>query len=372
MTTVALSDFCDFSQGGKQGLSGKHFVDSGYPAYGAGGLNGYLPESEFHRDAVVLSAIGARCGKCFLATGEWASLANTQLIFPDPARADVRFLWYQLNDEGRWPRHGVAQPFIRPSDVKSHLVALPPLDEQRRIAAILDKADAVRQKRKRAIALLDSLTQSIFDEYFGDTLVNDRAWPSGPVLSDVADVGSGITKGRPERGAPTSPVPYLAVLNVQDKRLDLSQVKQIEATEAEVARYRLLPGDLLLTEGGDPDKLGRGTLWRGELPVAIHQNHVFRVRFGEAVAPLFANWLIGGARGKAYFLRAAKQTTGIASINKTQLSSFPMLLPPMSVQLAFQRAAEAVERQRRLVEAAASAEAALFFSFQHRAFSGQL
>jgi type I restriction enzyme S subunit len=168
VNTAELQDFCKFVQGGRHKLSGKHFVETGFPAYGAGGLNGYLPEAEFNRDGVVLSAIGARCGKCFLAQGRWSSLANTQIILPDLKRADVRFLWYQLNDETRWPRHGLAQPFIRPSDVKAHRVVLPPLPEQRRISAILDKADALRRKRKRAIGLLDNLTHSMFLEMFGN------------------------------------------------------------------------------------------------------------------------------------------------------------------------------------------------------------
>ena len=85
---------------------------------------------------------------------------------------------------------------------------------------------------------------------------------------------SGITKGRKLNGQPVRTIPYLAVLNVQDRRLNLDVVKEIEATDAEIDRYRLQRDDLLLTEGGDPDKLGRGTLWNDESPECIHQNHV--------------------------------------------------------------------------------------------------
>ena len=96
--TPQLQEFCRIIQGGRSGLSGNDFVPEGVPAYGAGGLNGYLPTHEFDEPAVILSSIGARCGKCFYAEGKWASLANTQLIFPDTTKADVRFLWIQLND----------------------------------------------------------------------------------------------------------------------------------------------------------------------------------------------------------------------------------------------------------------------------------
>jgi type I restriction enzyme M protein len=157
---VALGDFCEIIQGGRQGFSGKHFVESGgYPAYGAGGLNGYLPDFEFKVPAVILSSIGARCGKCFLAEGKWASLANTQIIFPDPEKANVRFLWWQLNDEKRWPRSGTAQPYIKPSNVRSHLVVLPPLKIQERIVSELDELREEIGNHKEAIASLEQKIQ---------------------------------------------------------------------------------------------------------------------------------------------------------------------------------------------------------------------
>src|SRR5260370_20248201 len=129
---------------------------------------------------------------------------------------------------------------------------------------------------------------------------------------------SGNTKGRNINVSPVRTVPYLAVVNVQDRALDLRQLKTIAATEAEIQRYRLQKDDLLLTEGGDPDKLGRGTLWSGEIDECIHQNHIFRVRLTDSrFLPVFVNWVVGSERGKRYFLRSAKQTTGIASINLT-------------------------------------------------------
>jgi type I restriction enzyme S subunit len=268
---------------------------------------------------------------------------------------------------------GANLPRLSPKALAKFEIPLVPLDEQRRIAAILDKVDQIRQTRKKAIALLDSLTQSIFLEMFGDPVSNPMGWDESFVLSDVAEIGSGVTKGRPLRGKSTRSVPYLAVANVQDRALKLDVVKEIEATEDEIARYRLLKSDLLMTEGGDPDKLGRGTLWNEELPEAIHQNHIFRVRFKDrCINPLFANWQIGSQRGKSYFLLSAKQTTGIASINKTQLAKFPLFLPPHELQLEFERRAAIVVAKRAISEIHMKETNSLFASLQHRAFSGQL
>jgi type I restriction enzyme S subunit len=252
-------------------------------------------------------------------------------------------------------------------------IPLPPLEEQKRIAAILDQADELRRKRQRALDRLNQLGQAIFIEMFGDLIRNDKAWPNTGTLGDYADIASGITKGRDPKGRPTRPVPYLAVVNVQDKRLQLDVPKEIEATEDEILRYRLQSGDLLLTEGGDPDKLGRGTLWNSELPECIHQNHVFRVRLSsKQYTPTFLNWLVGSAYGKQYFLRAAKQTTGIASINMSQLKAFPMLLPPIDLQKDFSRKLDQLRAVTEVLHAGVRANESLFLSLQHRAFRGEL
>lgn len=268
---------------------------------------------------------------------------------------------------------GASYPAVSDRIILESPLAVPSILEQRRIAAILDQADALRAKRREALAQLDSLTQSIFIEMFGDPVSNTKGWPDSTKLGQVAQIVSGVTKGRNLTGKTTRTVPYLAVANVQDKSLSLSAVKVIEATEDEISRYRLELDDLLLTEGGDPDKLGRGTLWKNELPECIHQNHIFRVRLtSDKLTPLFLNWLVGSQRGKKFFLRSAKQTTGIASINMTQLRSFPLLLPPIELQRRFTKHAAALAEQQSSHVASLAALDALFASLQHRAFRGEL
>ena len=121
-------------------------------------------------------------------------------------------------------------------------------------------------------------------------------------------------------------VPYLRVANVQRGYLDLAEVKLIEAAAADIAELRLVPGDVLFNEGGDRDKLGRGWIWEGQLPECIHQNHVFRARLhSEELSGKLISWW-GNTFGKDYFLREGKQTTNLASINRTKLAAFPVPL----------------------------------------------
>jgi restriction endonuclease S subunit len=163
-------------------------------------------------------------------------------------------------------------------------------------------------------------------------LLGRENYPIVP-LEELCDLCSGITKGRKIDSTVTVEVPYVAVANVQDGSLKLDNVKTIEATPEEINRYRLLPGDLLLTEGGDPDKLGRGAIWNGEISSCIHQNHIFRARkASQHVDMEYLAHLVSSPYGKRYFLRQSKQTTGIASINMGQLKRFPVPLPPLEEQ----------------------------------------
>ncbi len=260
-----------------------------------------------------------------------------------------------------------------PTDLIQSLdVPLPPLAEQQRIAGILNQADAVRRKRQQALALTDQFLRATFLDLFGDPVTNPKRWPVAR-LDAVSNIQSGVTKGRNYNGHKTVAVPYMRVANVQDGHLVLDEIKEIEVLPDEVDRFRLLPGDVLLTEGGDFDKLGRGAVWRGEIATCIHQNHIFRVRLNpESMIPEFLSTLLGSSRGKRYFLSAAKQTTGIASINKTQLSAFPGLMPPLKLQERFRHIVRSHEKSVARFEQHACKLDHLFSTLVQRAFRGEL
>ncbi|WAC43952.1 restriction endonuclease subunit S [Pseudomonas sp. SL4(2022)] len=397
MTSVAfpakkIEDFCRTGSGGTPSRSKPEYFDGGaIPWVKSGELKTRfvssteesITDAAVEQSAVKLVPKGALLIAMYGATvGEVSELAmdattNQAIchIVPDPNLCDRGYLYQYLSaikPELLDRRVGGGQPNISQAIIKSLSVPLPPLPEQRRIAAILDKADALRAKRREAIVKLDQLLQSVFLEMFGDPVTNPKGWPETDFLGDVADICSGITKGR-RTTEETREIPYLAVANVQDRHLKLGSVKTICATDAEIGRYRLAVNDLLLTEGGDPDKLGRGALWDGSIAECIHQNHVFRVRVtSPAIDPVFLNWLVGSARGKRYFLSVSKQTTGIASINMTQLKKFPLLTPPIELQMQFAQAVSKIEVHQRELEKAEVTAHQLFQSLQQQAFAGQL
>ena len=170
---------------------------------------------------------------------------------------------------------------------------------------------------------------------FGDMLLNTLDWPEYR-LDYLAKIVSGITKGRKVKTNELYEVPYMAVSNVKDGYIDWTTVKTIKATRTEIDQYRLHSGDVLMTEGGDNDKLGRGAIIQ-EPPInCIHQNHIFRVRLNQdIVLPVFMEQYLQQHKAKRYFLRCAKQTTGIATINMKQLAALPVLVPPLALQQQF-------------------------------------
>jgi len=298
-------------------------------------------------------------------------------LTPNRDCIDPRYVSYFLNSSSARSQieaftNGVTRPKVRLGAFRLMWIPLPPLPEQKRIADILDKADAIRRKRQEAAKECDDFLTSAFNTLFGDPVENPNDWKE-TTLDDVAHLQSGVTKGRNFADQQTVAVPYMRVWNVQDGHLRLDDIKDITVLPNDVEKYALQEGDLLLTEGGDPDQLGRGAIWYAPIPVCIHQNHIFRVRCDQQVIiPEFLSALIGSPKGKRYFLKMAKQTTGIASINMTQLRKCPVFLPPLPLQQQFARVDRQFEKTRGTLNARFDMVDQLFNSLVQRAFKGQL
>jgi type I restriction enzyme S subunit len=208
-------------------------------------------------------------------------------------------------------------------------IAFPGTDEQAAIARVLDAVDAAIERVRETLNKAESLDHSLLHE----VLEKKPARQFRARVSDVADVGSGVTLGKDVTGYKHVELPYLRVANVQDGHLDLSTIKTVKVRCDEVKRYQLEPGDVLMTEGGDLDKLGRGTLWEGQIPLCLHQNHIFRIRTDRAkLDSRYFAFVVESDIAKRYFIRVAKRTTNLASTNKTQVRAFQFPLPPLNEQ----------------------------------------
>jgi type I restriction enzyme S subunit len=177
-------------------------------------------------------------------------------------------------------------------------------------------------------------------------------------FGDVALISSGITLGRKTPIASPTLLPYLRVANVQRWHLNLTSMKEVVIDRSELERFQLCDGDLLITEGGDWDKVGRTTVWRNELPTCLHQNHVFKARGTSGDwNPIWAELYLNSPVARSYFASAAKQTTNLASINMTQLKNCVFPVPPLAEQSRIVTRVEELMRLCDALEAKARLEA---------------
>ena len=162
-------------------------------------------------------------------------------------------------------------------------------------------------------------------------------------LKRVAGLQSGLTLGKDYGDKKLERRPYLRVANVQDGFLDLTTITEIDVPGGDLGRHELRYGDVLMTEGGDFDKLGRGFVWYAQIPGCLHQNHIFAMRpKAQTLNPMFLARLMTSSHGKAYFTSTSQQTTNLASTNSTKILNFPIPLPPYSEQIEI---VEALEQQ---------------------------
>ncbi len=290
-----------------------------------------------------------------------------------PDRLDARYLFYFVQtqrfiSEMTAVATGASYPAVSDADVCDAAIPLPSLADQQRISSKLDRADRLRRMRRYAVEMCDEVLPAVFEEMFGDLRTNQRRWDFQS-LEEVADIVSGVAKGQKYGNKETVEVPYLRVANVQDGHLDLSEIKTIRALPEDVHHLRLQPGDVVMTEGGDFDKLGRGAIWLGGIEDCIHQNHIFRVRLNqEHVRPIFFSAFLRSPFAKSYFLRCSKKTTNLATINMTQLRATPLAVPPIAAQQQFastiSRLGRAISVQREALRQADH----LFETLLHQAF----
>lgn len=267
---------------------------------------------------------------------------GVKILKPKINDCNYKYLYYVLCNI-KIPNTGYNRHF---KWIKEVNIDLPELNIQNKVVNTLDRINYLVLFRKQQLSKLDQLVKSRFIEMFGDVYLNTMSWDEKD-LESIADIVSGITKGRKVKNKKLKEVPYMAVSNVKDGYIDWSTVKKIDVTDEEISRYRLLKDDVLITEGGDPDKVGRGAIIKNPLENCIHQNHIFRVRLNKLIVlPVFFAEYLQHQKSKRYFLSCAKQTTGIASINMKQLKSLPVLLPPIKLQRQFSDFIQQVEKAK--------------------------
>lgn len=306
-----------------------------FPYYGATGQVGYIDDYLTDGEYVLLGEDGAPflnpfASKAYIISGK-AWVNNHAHILQ--SKSNNKFLCYYLNF---FDYNGYVSGTTRLKLTQAQLkrIEIPDIskDEQQRIVSCieelfseLDKGVETLQTIKEQLAVYrQAVLTSLYPEMTSENTVQ---------LDSIAEITGGITKGRKLDRSETIQLPYLRVANVQNGYLDLNEIKTIELKHSEREKYLLKYGDVLYTEGGDRDKLGRGTIWKNEIKECVHQNHVFKARIDKKHAlPQYVSYWSMSIPARNYFYVKGKQSVNLASINKTILSALPLPLPSLDTQ----------------------------------------
>jgi type I restriction enzyme, S subunit len=272
---------------------------------------------------------------------------------------------------------GASYPAVSDRIVLESNIPLPPIAQQKRIAAILGKAEDLRSLRRQALRELDAIAQSIFLETFGDPEKNPKNWSISSLADLVAEFRYGTSNKSESHGKPALRIP-----NVVGGTLNLSDLKLVPVEEAEFKRLRLQSGDILFVRtNGNPDFVGRCAIFDDELVTDtglpcnefIYASYLIRARLHpETIIPIFLREFLLGKCGRKELRARCKTSAGQFNINIPSLSSIPVPIPPINLQQEFTGRLQAIEHLKATHRESLAHLDALFASLQHRAFRGEL
>lgn len=339
-------------------------IEAGVIPYAEKGNQGNKAKEDYSQykiafpDTLVINSMNVIIGAVGISQ-YFGCVSPVYYVFEPIEGTDLRYIYYLFTNTGfqkemRKYAKGILEIRLRISsnDMLKRIVPSPPFKEQQRIADYLDKMcaeiDTVLEKTRASIEEYKKLKQAVITQAVTKGIRGDRPMKNSGIewigdipaewrktqLRHCAAIKSGITLGKKyEKTDSFVERPYLRVANVQDGYVDLSVLTTIEVTQDEDLKYRLRAGDVLMTEGGDRDKLGRGCVWHGEIEPCLHQNHIFAVQTSkDTLLPEFLEYLTVSDVGRSYFDVTAIKTTNLACTSSSKVLAFTIPLPSVEEQ----------------------------------------
>jgi type I restriction enzyme, S subunit len=298
-----------------------------------------------------------------------------KIIVRDEKKLDSRYLYRLLKLELK--KIEEVTPFVTVKHLSTKVlnqleIPLPPLEQQQRIAQVLDAVDSLLAKRREGLKKLEVLLKSVFLEMFGDPVTNPKGW-SIQEIGEFCKVKGGLQITPARKDNPLE-VPYLRVANVYRDQLNLTEIKTIRVTEAEFIRSKLEKNDLLLVEGhGNADEIGRSSVWDGSIEDCVHQNHLIRVQTDhQKCLPAYLSAFLNSSGGRKQLIQSGNTTSGLNTISANTVRGVKVLIPPLELQILYVKRQQNILKSRiQNIQNLSSLEK-LFASLQHQAFNGTL
>ena len=398
---VTLSEILETLENGNRPKGGIKNIKEGIPSLGGEHLNSNgsfkfnnirlipknyydsLTRGKIKNGDILIVKDGATTGKTSFVTNNFPynEASVNEHVFILRGKKEIinnKFLFYHLFSTNGQRQimanfHGAAIGGINTQFVKNYDIFLPPLQTQKKIVAILEKAERLKEWRKEADALTDEFLKSTFLEMFGDPVTNTKGFKTRK-LSDISDVKSGLTLNGQRRANKNNLHPYLRVANVFRNKLNLSEIKYIHVSVSEFDKLLLKENDVLIVEGhGNIEEIGRAAVWNEYIPNCVHQNHIIRARLDEKhMQAHFLTYFLNIYGNFGYFPSKSRTTSGLNTISTNKVRKAEILYPPIDLQQKFASIVKQVEQLRKHQSQSKQHIDDLFNVLMQKAFKGEL
>jgi type I restriction enzyme, S subunit len=314
-----------------------------------------------------------------LGVFEWlereTALLNQHIfkVIPDKSKVYRNYLKYSLDkalNDMECHLHGATMKHVNRKEFLETKIYLPPLEEQRRIAAILDKADGVRRKRKEAIRLTEELLKSTFLDLFGDPVTNPKGWETCSMKKIVVETQYGTAeKSQEVMGG----FPILRMNNITySGEIDLNSLKWCQIPPKDEDKFTVKRGDLLFNRTNSPELVGKTAVWRSDDKFA-YAGYLIRVRFDKSKANSeYVSAFLNSKYGKRYLLEKAKPSINMSNFSASEFLKIPILLPDIETQHRFDEFVSYTRMMSQHLNDGLGDYNNLFNSLLQRAFRGEL
>jgi type I restriction enzyme S subunit len=329
----------------------------------------WIDTPAFDANAVLVAGNGDLNVKHYI--GKFNAYQRTYVIENDaPDKLDMRYLFHFMDryvETLRRQSIGGVIKYIKLGNLTDAPFPIKPIEEQRRIAAILDKADAIRRKRQQALTLADDFLRATFLDMFGDPVVNPKGWDVKK-LGDVTETQLGkMLSAKAKQGV--NPKPYLRNANIRWRHIETDDLLNMDFSSAEQKKFTLKNGDLLVCEGGE---IGRCAIWRTQVDDCFYQKALHRLRVNaNLLTPEYLQEYFFWMAKRGGLIKASSEVT-FTHLTAEKIRTLPVPCPPINVQLEFVEQMRKIENFKKSLGRLVSIDTELFASLSQRAFRGDL
>ena len=335
--------------------------DGLYDAYSASGQDVYTESYEHEGDAIIVSAVGARCGKAFLANGKWSAIANTHIIYSNDRLLDIRYLHYVLNDESWWVKSGSAQPFVVVNESLLRPFALPPLQEQQRIVSRIEsmftKLDEAKEKAQDIVDGFGTRKAAILHKAFSGELT--AKWREEHQHSihewsnwSIDELCFSLKYGTAKKSKSEGPVVVIRMGNLQQGEIDWTDLAYTDDPE-DIEKYKLFPGDVLFNRTNSAALVGKTSIYRGEYP-AIFAGYLIKLDYDRNnILGDYLNYALNTTTAKEYCNSVKTDGVNQSNINAKKIGAFVIPVAPIKEQEVIVRIIKELLRKEKAAKDAA-------------------